>query len=203
MDLGWAFSIIYHLFSFLLHNYINYQSVINNYIGVIFKGKYKQQGYIFLLELCSFLNEELKNKNKIKLNDQTKLNILTYLFIKSNDNIKDVIDNLDNPVQKSEFLLFILVYGIQQNLSNIINSNNNSFNGFNSLIKVKAYSTYILKGLNNIPQMYWKYLFSSLRYLLVELEYAPTSKIFGGNLKAFYFILDQWLTTNDGSKNKS
>ncbi len=193
----------YHLFSFLLHNYINYQSVINNYIGVIFKGKYKQQGYIFLLELCSFLNEELKNKNKIKLNDQTKLNILTYLFIKSNDNIKDVIDNLDNPVQKSEFLLFILVYGIQQNLSNIINSNNNSFNGFNSLIKVKAYSTYILKGLNNIPQMYWKYLFSSLRYLLVELEYAPTSKILGGNLKEFYFILDQWLTTNDGSKNKS
>ncbi len=195
----------YHLFSFLLHNYINYQSVIHNYIGVIFKGKYKQQGYIFLLELCSFLNEELKNKNKnkIKLNDQTKLNILTYLFIKSNDNIKDVIDNLDNPVQKSEFLLFILVYGIQQNLSNIINSNNNSFNGFNSLIKVKAYSTYILKGLNNIPQMYWKYLFSSLRYLLVELEYAPTSKILGGNLKEFYFILDQWLTTNDGSKNKS
>ena len=195
----------YHLFSFLLHNYINYQSVIHNYIGVIFKGKYKQQGYIFLLELCSFLNEELKNKNKnkIKLNDQTKLNILTYLFIKSNDNIKDVIDNLDNPVQKSEFLLFILVYGIQQNLSSIINSNNNSFNGFNSLIKVKAYSTYILKGLNNIPQMYWKYLFSSLRYLLVELEYAPTSKILGGNLKEFYFILDQWLTTNDGSKNKS
>lgn len=193
----------YHLFSFFLHNYINYQSVINNYIGVIFKGKYKQQGYIFLLELCSFLNEELKNKNKIKLNDQTKLNILTYLFIKSNDNIKDVIDNLDNPVQKSEFLLFILVYGIQQNLSNIINSNNNYFNGFNSLIKVKAYSTYILKGLNNIPQMYWKYLFSSLRYLHVELEYAPTSKILGGNLKEFYFILDQWLTTNDGSKNKS
>lgn len=193
----------YHLFSFFLHNYINYQSVINNYIGVIFKGKYKQQGYIFLLELCSFLNEELKNKNKIKLNDQTKLNILTYLFIKSNDNIKDVIDNLDNPVQKSEFLLFILVYGIQQNLSNTINSNNNYFNGFNSLIKVKAYSTYILKGLNNIPQMYWKYLFSSLRYLHVELEYAPTSKILGGNLKEFYFILDQWLTTNDGSKNKS
>lgn len=193
----------YHLFSFLLHNYINYQSVIHNYIGVIFKGKYKQQGYIFLLELCSLLNEELKNKNKIKLNDQTKLNILTYLFIKSNVNIKDVIDVFENPVQKSEFLLFVLIYGIQQNLSNIINSNNNFFNGLKSLVNVKAYSTYILKGLNNIPQMYWKYLFSSLRYLYVELEYAPTSKILAGNLKEFYFHLDQWLIQNDGSKNKS
>ena len=191
----------YHLFSFLLHNYINYQLVITNYISVILKGKYKQQGYIFLLELCTFLNEELKNK--IKLNDQTKLNILTYLFIKSNDNIKDVINNLENPVQKSEFLLFILVYGIQQNLSNIINSNNNFFNGFNSLVNVKAYSTYILKGLNNIPQKYWIYLFGSLRYLYVELDYAPTSKILGGNLKEFYYLLDQWLTLNDRSKNKS
>lgn len=196
------------LFNFALKKYTNHENeesarFLGKYIEICLVSDYRDSGPEFFLSLCSSLNNELKNKNDLKLNDQIELNILISFFFKSNCNIKKVIDELENPVQKSEFLLFIFVYGIQQNLSNIINSNNNYFYGFNSLVNVKAISTYILKGLNNIPQMYWKYLFSSLRCLYVKLEYAPTSKILGGNLKEFYFILDQWLTPNDGSKNKS
>lgn len=196
------------LFNFALKKYTNHENeesarFLGKYIEICLVSDYRDSGPEFFLSLCSSLNNELKNKNDLKLNDQIELNILISFFFKSNCNIKKVIDELENPVQKSEFLLFIFVYGIQQNLSNIINSNNNFFNGLKSLVNVKAYSTYILKGLNNIPQMYWKYLFSSLRYLYVELEYAPTSKILAGNLKEFYFHLDQWLIQNDGSKNKS
>lgn len=196
------------LFNFALKQYKNHENeesarFLGKYIEICLETVYRNFGPEFLLSLCSSLNNELKNKNDLNHNDQIELNILISLFIKSNCNIKDVVDELEDPVKKSEFLLFILVYGIQQNLLNIINSNNYFFKEFSSVVNIKAYSTYILKGLNNIPQMYWIYLFDSLRYLKVELDYAPTSKFLGGNLKEFYYLLNQWLTPNDRSKNKS